>query len=192
MKNICVYCGSSSGRRPEYTSAAVEMGKLIAERDFTLIYGAGNVGIMGSIADAALAAGGKVVGIIPKALEEKEVCHQQLTELHIVDSMHERKALMAEMADAFVALPGGLGTLEELIEALTWSQLGLHRKPCGLLNIGQYYQHLTAFIDNAVEEQFLKPVHRDMLLVSDNAQDLLSQLSQYKVPHVDKWISRHD
>lgn len=176
MKKICVYCGSSSGRKPEYIEAAHSLARLLAQRGIGLVYGGASVGIMGAIADAVLSNGGEVVGVIPRALVEKEVSHEGLTELKVVDTMHERKAVMMDVADGFIALPGGLGTLEELFEVLTWSQLGFHKKPCGLLNVAGYYEGLISFINSAVDEQFIKTRHRDMLLIEDDAEKLLARM----------------
>lgn len=188
MKSVCVYCGSSPGTDPAYAAAATQLGKTIAGRGIELVYGGGNVGLMGTVADAAVGAGGKVTGVIPKALEEKEVGHDGLTKLHVVADMHERKAMMADLSEGFIAMPGGLGTLEELFEALTWLQLGFHEKPCGVLNISGYYQSLLAFLDNAVEGGFVKPLHREMLLESDESEKLLDALESFKPPKTSKWI----
>lgn len=188
MKRICVFCGSSLGSRPEYTEAAVTLGGLLARRNIGLIYGGGNVGLMGVIANAVLEAGGEVTGVIPHSLAQREIEHRGLTHLHVVDSMHTRKAMMAEMADAFIAMPGGVGTFEEFFEAVTWTQLGLHRKPCGLLNVAQFYTPLAAFIDQAVSEGFIKPVHRASIVVDDNAERLLDSLASVTLPDVPKWI----
>lgn len=188
MKNICVYCGSSTGRQVIYTRAAAELGRRLAARDIGLVYGGASVGVMGAIADAALAAGGKVIGIIPRALAVKEVAHASLTEQHVVKSMHERKAMMAELSDGFVALPGGWGTLEEIFEALTWAQLGFHRKPCGLLNVGGYYDGLFDFLEYTISEQFVKPIYREMLIMEDQAETLLSRFENYQAPQVKKWL----
>jgi uncharacterized protein (TIGR00730 family) len=188
MKRICVFCGSSIGNRVAYTEAAVALGGLLARRNIGLVYGGGNVGLMGVVADAVLSAGGEVIGVIPHALAEREIEHQGLTQLHVVDSMHTRKAMMADLADAFIAMPGGVGTFEEFFEAVTWTQLGLHRKPCGLLNVGGFYTPLAAFIDQAVSEGFIKPVHRASIVVDDNAERLLDTLANVKLPDVPKWI----
>ena len=192
MRHICVFSGSSSGARPEYRDAAAALGRAIAGAGLGLVYGGAKVGLMGVLADAALAGGGKVVGIIPQALVDKEVAHEGLTELRVVSSMHERKGQMADLSDGFIALPGGLGTLEELAEVLTWAQLGMHRKPCGLLNVAGYYDGLTAFLDHAVDERFMRPAHRDMLLVAATAQELLKSFSTYSPPTVEKWIERRE
>jgi uncharacterized protein (TIGR00730 family) len=192
MKRICVFCGSSIGNRVDYSEAAVTLGGLLARRKIGLVYGGGNVGLMGVIADAVLQAGGEVIGVIPHALAEREIEHQGLTQLHVVDSMHTRKAMMADLADAFIAMPGGVGTFEELFEAVTWTQLGLHRKPCGLLNVAGFYAPLAAFIDQAVSEGFIKPVHRASIVVDDNAERLLDTLATVKLPDVPKWIRREE
>jgi len=192
MKKICVFCGSSVGNKPEYAAAAITLGGLLAKKKIGLVYGGGNVGLMGVIADAVLEAGGEVIGVIPHSLAQREIEHQGLTELHVVDSMHTRKAMMAELADAFIAMPGGVGTFEEFFEAVTWTQLGLHRKPCGLLNVSGFYTPLAAFIDQAVTEGFIKPVHRASIVVDDNAERLLDTLAQVKLPDVPKWIQRED
>ena len=188
MKRICVFCGSSLGNRSEYSEAAVTLGGLLAKRNIALVYGGGNVGLMGVIADAVLEAGGEVIGVIPHALAQREIAHDRVTHLHVVDSMHERKAMMADLADAFIAMPGGVGTFEEFFEAVTWTQLGLHRKPCGLLNAAGFYTPLAAFIDQAVSQGFIKPVHRASIIVDDNAERLLDTLANLKLPDVPKWI----
>ena len=190
MKKVCVYCGSSPGKRPEYTEAARRLARELTKRDMGLVYGGASVGIMGEIADAVLSDGGEVIGVIPQALVDKEVSHSGLTELKVVNSMHERKAIMADLSDGFITLPGGLGTLEELFEVLTWSQLGFHKKPCGLLNVNGYYEKLRAFLDYAVEEQFVKTSHRDMLLVEDSPERLLALMEAYQPPLVEQWIGR--
>ena len=190
MHSICVFCGSNAGSGEAYADAARALARAIAGRGMQLVYGGGNIGLMGVLAEAALAAGGRVTGVTPRRLLEKEVVHRGLTELRVVESMHERKALMAELSDAFIALPGGLGTLEETFEVLTWTQLGFHRKPCGLLNIAGFYDGLTAFLDHAVAERFLKPEHRDMVLVGNDPEALLARLASYRLPEVSKWISR--
>ena len=188
MKSVCVYCGSSPGANPAYTRAAAMTGELIATTGRTLVYGGGRVGLMGSLANAALAAGGKVVGVIPQSLLEKEVGHVGLSELHVVGSMHERKAMMAELSDGFLVLPGGIGTLEEFFEIWTWAQLGMHRKPLGLLNVAGFYDSLLTFLDNLVTENFVRAEHRNMLLVSDSILDLLSRMESHVPPRMPKWI----
>jgi hypothetical protein len=173
-----VYCGSNAGARPEYRDAAAALGRLLAERGISLVYGGGNIGLMGVLARAALEAGGEVIGVIPRAFVEKEAAHLGVSDLRIVASMHERKALMADLSDAFVALPGGLGTLEELFETWTWAQLELHAKPCGLLNVAGFYDPLVAFLDHAVRERFLKPPHRSLLIVESDAGVLVDRLAR--------------
>lgn len=190
MHSICVFLGSNPGNKSAYLAAAKAMGAELAHRGITTVYGGSNVGLMGALADAAMHAGGKVIGIIPEALRQKELAHPGLTELHVVASMHERKALMAELSDAFIALPGGMGTLEELCEMLTWAQLGFHKKPCGLLDIDGYYAHLCAFLDNAVTQGFINPTHRSMLLAAPEPGLLLEQFATYKAPVVNKWVDR--
>jgi len=188
MKSICIFCGSSTGNRPIYKEAAQAMGEAIARRELSLVYGGGNVGLMGMVADAALAAGSKVVGVIPKFLVDKEIAHNGLTQLHVVDSMHDRKALMAELADAFIALPGGYGTLEEFCEILTWAQLGLHQKPQGLLNVEGYYDPLLQLFDRAVTEGFLRSELRSLVLEASSPEDLLDLLDSYQPIAVEKWL----
>jgi uncharacterized protein (TIGR00730 family) len=188
MKRVCVFCGSSVGAKPAYAEAARAMGRLIAKKGIGLVYGGGNVGLMGVIADAALEAGGEVTGVIPLALADREIAHTGLTDLRVVDSMHTRKAKMAELSDAFIAMPGGVGTFEEFFEAVTWTQLGLHRKPCGLLNVDGFYTPLERFIDQAVTEGFIRPVHRAVIVVDDNPERLLEALATIDLPNVPKWI----
>ena len=190
MNSVCVYCGSSFGNSPGFREAAVQLGQELAHRKLTLIYGGASIGIMGVIANAVLENGGKVIGVIPKVLAKKEVAHHGLTELKIVHSMHDRKAQMAELSDAFIALPGGLGTLEELFEILTWAQLGLHQKPCALLNVEHYYDNLIRFLDHSVEQQFVKLAHRAMLMIDDNPQTLIDKLLTYQAPLVERWLSQ--
>jgi uncharacterized protein (TIGR00730 family) len=188
LENICVYCGSNAGRQPIYAEQAKEFGRTLAERGLGLVYGGSSAGIMGIVADAVLAHGGRAIGIIPEVLVKKELAHKGLTELHVVGSMHERKMMMAEKADGFVALPGGVGTFEEIFETWTWAQLGLHAKPCGLLNIAGYYDKLAAFLDHTVEEAFMRPQHRAMLVVENEAGALLDRFAAYEAPTVTKWI----
>ncbi len=190
MHSICVFCGSNTGRSEVYADAASALARAIAGRGMKLVYGGGNIGLMGVLAEAGLAAGGQVIGVTPRRLLEKEVVHQELSELRVVESMHERKALMAELSDAFIALPGGLGTFEEMFEVLTWTQLGFHRKPCGLLNVAGFYDRLTAFLDHAVAERFLKAEHRAMVLVEREPETLIDRLKSYRLPEVSKWIDR--
>jgi uncharacterized protein (TIGR00730 family) len=188
MRRVCVFCGSSPGRKPAYLEAARAMGRALARRGIGLVYGGGHVGLMGAVADAALAAGGEVVGVIPRGLQLRELAHEGLTTLHVVGSMHERKARMAELAEGFVALPGGMGTLEELAEILTWAQLGLHARPCGLLDVAGYYDPLVAFLDRAVAEGFVRPDHRRLLVVAQDPDALLDAFAAWQPPSVEKWI----
>ena len=178
MKSVCVFTGSSAGIRPEYREAARDLGRLLAQRGIGIVYGGAHVGLMGAVADAALDAGGSVIGVIPQALVAKEIAHTGLTELRVVASMHERKAMMADLADAFVTLPGGLGTLEEFFEVLTWAQLGLHGKPCGLLNVCGYFDGLLTFTDHAAAEGFVRREHREMVFVADSPVVLLDRLAR--------------
>jgi uncharacterized protein (TIGR00730 family) len=190
MKRIVVFCGSSPGRRPEYAETAQAFGRLLAERGIGVVYGGASVGMMGALADGALAAGGEVIGVIPQRLLEREIAHAGLTELHTVGTMHERKALMSELSDGVVALPGGTGTLDELFEMFTWAQLGLHRKPIGLLDVDGYWQPLLAFVDHMVAERFLWAQHRDALLVATDGEALLDLLGGYEPLVKDKWLDR--
>jgi uncharacterized protein (TIGR00730 family) len=193
MRRLCVFCGSSPGARPAYGDAAEELGRLLVEREIGLVYGGGAVGLMGRLADAVLAEGGEAIGVLPEALVEKEIGHPGLEDLRVVGSMHERKALMADLADGFVALPGGLGTLEELFEVYTWAQLGLHRKPCALLDVEGYYEGVATFLSHAVEERFLREDHRGMLIVERDARTLLDRLSDFEPEAVvPKWIDREE
>jgi uncharacterized protein (TIGR00730 family) len=187
---LCIFCGSSPGARPGYAAATEELARLLAQRGIGIVYGGASVGLMGLLADTALEAGGEVIGVIPAALQKKEIGHTGLTHLEVVSSMHERKALMAELSNGFVALPGGSGTLEELFEVFTWSQLGLHRKACALLNVAGYYDGLAAFLDHAVAERFLRPEHRAMLLCEDSPLAVLDALGRFEPPVVDKWLDR--
>jgi uncharacterized protein (TIGR00730 family) len=188
MRRVCVFCGSSSGARSEYAQAAAETGELLARRGLGLVYGGGHVGLMGVLADAALRAGGEVIGVITQALEEREVAHTDLTDLQVVRTMHERKARMAALSDAFLVLPGGIGTLEEFFEVWTWGQLGEHVKPVGLVNTSGYYDGLIGFLDTAVTERFLKPKHRHMLVVGETPAVVLDAFASYEPPAVGKWI----
>lgn len=188
MKRICVFCGSSAGARPAYAHAAGSVGRMLAARGIGLVYGGGKVGLMGVVADAVMAAGGEVIGVIPEALMRREVGHGGLTELHVVGSMHERKARMADLSDGFIALPGGYGTFEEFFEVLTWSQLGIHPKPCGLLNVGGFYDPLLAMADHAVREEFVRPAHRALILDDGDAERLLERMAAFAPPAVEKWI----
>jgi uncharacterized protein (TIGR00730 family) len=190
MKRICVFSGSSPGASPDYAAAARELGKELVARKLELVYGGGSVGLMGAVAQVVLQNGGNVIGVIPEALAKAEVAYTDLPDLRIVPSMHARKQLMAELADGFIALPGGLGTFEEFFEVATWTQLEIHAKPCGLLNVNGYYGHLLQFLDHAVAESFIRKEHREMILVEENPGGLLDQLAEFKPPVVDKvsWI----
>lgn len=194
MKRICVFCGANAGNNPRYRAEAEKLGRLLAARGIELVYGAGNIGLMGAVADACLEAGGTVIGVIPEALMGKEVAgrpvdHRALTRIEVVDSMHTRKARMAELADGFIALPGGFGTFEEFCEVLTWGQLGFHAKPMGLLNVNGYYDPLLALFDHAVNEGFLRPQNRAMALADTNIERLLGTMSSYQAEPVSKWLT---
>lgn len=189
-RRICVFSGSSAGISDAYADAARTLGEQLARSGIDLVYGGASVGLMGAVADAVLAAGGQVTGVIPRALVDKEVAHLGLTDLRIVNSMHERKALMANLSDGFIALPGGIGTLEELFEVWTWAQLGSHGKPCAVLNVLGFYDGMLEFLDHVVGQGFLKPVHRDMLLVEGDPTLILRAMAHYRAPADGKWISR--
>jgi len=189
VRRICVFCGSSAGKDPVYTERAAALGKLLAERGIGLVYGGASVGLMGAVADGALAAGGEVIGVIPKHLMRVEIAHANLTELHVTADMHERKAKMAELSDAFLALPGGAGTLEELAEIWTWAQLGLHGKPLGLVDVAGYYRPLHEFADHMVAEGFLKQEHRDLLFFDEDPAALLAAFAAYEPPASPKWVT---
>lgn len=188
LARVCVFCGSQSGARPEYAAAAREVGELLAGSGLGVVYGGGRVGLMGTLADAALEAGGEVIGVIPRGLMEREVGHPRLSSLEVVDSMHHRKARMAELADAFIALPGGYGTLEELFEALTWCQLGIHAKPSGLLNVAGYFDGLRLQLECAVAEGLLRPLHAGLLLIDTDAPRLLERLETAELPALRRWL----
>ena len=190
IKRLCVFSGSSPGNRVEYSEAATQLGLELVKHNIDLVYGGGDVGLMGVIADTVMSEGGEVIGVIPEFLAQKEVAHNELTELRVVKSMHERKALMSELSDGFIALPGGIGTLEELFEVLTWQQLGIQSKPCALLNTCEYFDQLLKLLDHAVAEKFLNTVHRDMLLTADTAELVVERIINYKHRHVDKWIDK--
>ena len=187
---LCVFCGANPGTRPEYVAAGEALGRLLAARGIDLVYGGGGIGMMGAVARAALAAGGRVIGIIPERLERKEIAQKGLTELHVVGSMHERKAMMAQRADAFVALPGGYGTLEEFFEVLTWAQLGFHPKPVALMNTLGFFDPMFALLDHMVTEGFVRPPHRAMVLSADEPVSLIETILAYEPPTVEKWIGR--
>lgn len=192
MQRVCVFCGSSSGFDPAYAAAARNLGKVLAEEQLTLVYGGARVGLMGAVADAVLAGGGRVVGVLPDFLRRKEVAHEHLTELEVVPSMHERKARMAELADAFVALPGGMGTMEEFCEIITWGQLGLHEKPCCLYNVNGYYDPLLDFVDRMAAEGFVKEKHKGLVLAADTAEGVLTAMRAFKPIRVEKWVDRRE
>lgn len=192
INRICVYCGSSPGDDPAYSHAAEKLAEELCQRDIALVFGGGAVGIMGVVADAVLERGGEVIGVIPKSLAVKEVAHENLTQMHVVASMHERKAMMSELADGFIALPGGWGTLEEIFEMLTWAQLGFHKKPCGLLNVAGYFDHLIAFLENSFQSKFVKELYRPLLMTSDQPSLLLDQFQVYQAPRVRKWVGKDE
>lgn len=192
MKNICVYCGSSSGRLPAYAEGARALARALVARDWGLVYGGASIGLMGLVADTVLLLGGRVVGVIPEALARKEVAHAGLTQLHVTQSMHERKTLMAELSDGFIAMPGGIGTFEEIFEIWTWAQLGIHAKPCGLLNVAGYYDALTTFLDHATHEQFMKPPHRSLLIVEPEPVALLDRFDRFEPPQIQKWLAKSE
>jgi uncharacterized protein (TIGR00730 family) len=187
---ICVFCGSSPGHDSQYMAAARHLGTLLADKGIGLVYGGASVGLMGAVANAVLDKGGEVIGVMPQSLVGFEVAHDRLEDLRIVGSMHERKALMADLSDAFIALPGGIGTLEETFEMLTWAQLGFHPKPVALLDIGGFYSKLSGFLDHVVDEGFLRPQHRDILLRDSDAEALIAQINAYEPPAIEKWINR--
>jgi uncharacterized protein (TIGR00730 family) len=189
---LCVFSGSSPGAHPDYAQAAEELGRALAGRRVGLVYGGASVGLMGAVADAVLEAGGEVIGVIPQALVDREIAHAGVADLRIVGSMHERKALMADLSDGFVALPGGMGTLEELFEVYTWTQLGLHSKPLGLLDVRAYFAKLAAFLDHAVAERFVTVEHREMLVVESRAEALLEAFRRWRPPARSKWIDRSE
>ncbi len=193
MQRVCVFCGSSPGARPAYAEATAEVARLLAGEGIGVVYGGGHVGLMGVLADTAMAAGGEVIGVMPQALVDREIGHTEISELRVVGSMHERKALMADLSDAFIALPGGAGTLEELFEVYTWAQLGLHDKPCGLLDVEDYFSGLVGFLDHAVDERFLRKEHRAMLIVEREPRALIERLAEFEPRAVTpKWIDREE
>ena len=192
LKRVCVFCGSSTGKSPVYADAATSLGQYLAANGIGLVYGGGHVGLMGKLADSVLGAGGEAIGVIPRDLADKEIAHTALTKLHIVESMHERKAMMADLADAFILLPGGFGSWEEFYETVTWLQLGIHRKPCGIFNVAGYYDALLAQSSHAVAEGFLAASHREMIVVADAAETLLSELSSVELPAHAKWLPSRD
>ena len=188
LQRVCVYCASNDGARPEYLASARQIGTLLAERGMAVVYGGGRVGLMGALADAALGAGGEVIGVMPHALVQREVAHHGLTALHVVDSMHERKALLAEMADAFVALPGGLGTLEEFFETWTWAQLGVHQKPVGLLDVADYWRPLITMLEHVEAEGFMRGTPREWLAIDTDPTSLLDRLAIFQPPRMRRWM----
>ena len=192
INSLCIYCGSSSGRLEAYGSAASALAEALVSRNIRLVYGGAGIGIMGRVADHVLKLGGQAIGVIPKALAHKEVAHKNLTELHVTQSMHERKMLMAELADGFIALPGGIGTLEELFEIWTWAQLGIHTKPCGLLNVEGYFDSLIGFMDHVLAEQFVKKEHHALLIVETNPDTLLDRYINYQPPVVKHWVGKDE
>jgi uncharacterized protein (TIGR00730 family) len=190
MKRITVFCGSSFGNEKEYENKAFQLGEIMANNDIELVYGGAKVGLMGAVADGIIYRNGKAIGVLPSFLSNKEIAHENLTELIIVESMHERKTKMNELCDGVIALPGGFGTLEEFFEMLTWGQLGLHKKPIGILNVGGFYDLLIQFVENMVEKGFLKKMNQEMIIVSDNAEELLNKMKNYIAPEVGKWIQK--
>jgi uncharacterized protein (TIGR00730 family) len=193
VERICVFCGASPGARPEYRDATAALARLLVKDDIGVVYGGGGVGLMGALADAVLAEGGEVIGVIPRALVDREIAHRDVTDMRVVGSMHERKALMAELAGAFIALPGGLGTLEELFEVYTWAQLGLHRKPCALLNVEGYFDGIEDFLSHAVAERFLREEHRELLMIERDPGALLDRIRNFDPDvSVPKWIDREE
>ena len=192
MQAICIFSGSNSGARQSYITAARALGALLAQRGIGIVYGGARVGLMGQVADSALENGGKVVGVIPRFLFNKELAHDKLSELCVVNSMHERKALMAERADAFIALPGGFGTFEEILEMLTWTQLGVHKKPCGLLNVEGFYDPLRQLFERAVDDGFLRPAHRDIALAEADPAAMIERLKKWEAPIAPKWLDRSE
>lgn len=188
LRSLCVFCGSSTGNDPAFCQAAQALGDALVHQQITLVYGGGNIGLMGVIADRVMQGGGRAIGVIPRQLQEKELAHHGITDLHVVGSMHQRKARMAELAEAFVAMPGGYGTIEEFAEVLTWSQLGLHTKPMGLLNVSGYFNHFLRFLDHAVDVRLLQLEHRRLVLESDHVDHLLEQMHDWQAPSLPKWI----
>ena len=189
IRRLAIFCGSNPGARPDYVEAARALGTLLARRGIGVVYGGSSVGLMAALADAVQDELGDVIGVIPRMLVEREVASKSLTDLRVVETMHERKALMAELADGFIALPGGIGTLEEFFETWTWAQLGMHAKPCGLLNVAGYYDSMLQFLDHAVAERFVRDVHRAMVVVESDPEKLLSRFASYEPPRVVKWVN---
>jgi hypothetical protein len=191
MRRLCIFCGSSPGRNGAYTDAAKRLAQAMAARGIGLVYGGGSVGVMGAVADAMAAAGGEVIGVIPEFLQRREVAHEGVSDLRVVATMHERKALMADLSDGFVALPGGIGTMEEFFEVWTWTQLGAHAKPCALLNVEGYFDKLLGFLDHMVDERFLAPMHRGIVFVEEEPETLLDRIGRFAAPDTDKWLDRN-
>lgn len=189
IRSVTVFCGSSSGTTSNYTQAAYEMGQFLANNNIRVVYGGAKIGVMGALADGALSRNGEVIGVIPKFLCSKEIAHDKLTKLEVVDTMHERKTMMNQLCDGVIALPGGYGTLEELFEMLTWAQLGLHQKPIALLNVNGYFDHLIALRDHMLQEEFINENHRKMMIVSEENQDLLNRMKAYKAPALPHWLN---
>ena len=192
MRNICVFCGSQSGTDPRYRQIAVELGHLLAQRGHGLVYGGGHVGLMGTIADAVLEAGGDVTGVIPKPMTDRELAHETVTKLYVVSSMHERKALMASLSDAFIAMPGGYGTLEELFEVIAWAQLGIHRKPIGVLNAAGYFDALLSLVEHMIGEGFIKTKYRGLFVTAEQPQALLDALLRHQMPETRRWLTEEE
>jgi uncharacterized protein (TIGR00730 family) len=192
MERVCVFCGANVGAGEVYRAAAERLGQTLAQRGLEVVFGGGGIGLMRVVADAVMAAGGRMIGVIPQALVAKELAHRGVSDMRVVASMHERKALMAELSDGFIALPGGYGTLEEFCEVLTWTQLGLHAKPCALLNVAGYYDALLRLFDHAVAEQFVVPANRELVLIDDDPDALVERMSVYRAPVAQKWIGRND
>jgi len=190
MKRICVFCGSSSGSDRVYLETAAKVGEFLVANSIELVFGGGRVGLMGRIADTVMAKGGRAIGVIPAALDKKEIAHRGLTELHIVDSMHERKAMMAELSDGFIALPGGFGTFEEFCEIVTWAQLGIHQKPCALLNVNGFYDHMITMFDHSTRQGFIRDEHRGIVLVESDIESLFDLMKNYVPPIIEKWIDK--
>lgn len=192
FQRLCVFCGSKKGNQPDYAEAAQALGELMVRENIDLVFGGGRIGLMRVIADTVLEGGGEAIGVIPHGLAKKEVAHQRVTELHLVDSMHERKAIMAQLSDGFIAMPGGLGTLEEIAEALTWGQLGIHKKPCGILNVGGFYDDLVSFLDTATAHEFLKPEQRALISVGKEPEGLLDAMSNHEPPTGTRWLTKSE
>ncbi len=192
MKRICVFCGANTGKRDQYSTAAKDLAEELVSREIEIVYGGGRIGLMGVLAERAIELGGRVIGVIPESLATKEVAHDSISELIVVGSMHERKAKMAELSDGFISLPGGIGTIEETFEMLTWSQLGFHNKPCGIINVEGFYNKLIEFLNHTSEEKFFRDIYRRMLIVETDPSALLDKFEQYKPPQVKHWIAEDE